>query len=135
MPARIDMTGRVFGHWRVIRRAAGRVNGRHVAWWCRCAGCGTKKALDGSMLRRGQSSRCPTCAARVAAGKISEARRKYRPGDRVGRWTVRRWHRADQSYVCVCECGTVGMVRACHLTAGTSRGCGSCRNRDRIATT
>lgn len=54
MSARIDLSGQTFGLWRVTDYAG---SGR---WSCICE-CGTEKAVDGSSLRRGISTRCIAC--------------------------------------------------------------------------
>jgi hypothetical protein len=48
---RIDLRGRTFGRWRVLSYA-----GRY-RWSCVCS-CGTRRVVDGSNLRRGQSKSC-----------------------------------------------------------------------------
>lgn len=55
----IDLTGREFGRWRVLRYDGG---GR---WLCRCA-CGTERAVRGQHLSSAGSESCG-CAQRVEA--------------------------------------------------------------------
>jgi hypothetical protein len=56
--SRIDMTGRRYGCWTVIRFAVEEhVPGRQPRWLCRCA-CGTERTVAGQMLRNGRSRSC-----------------------------------------------------------------------------
>lgn len=56
-----DLTGRVFGHWTVLRRAPDRFykgcSGRSQMWTCRCE-CGTVRDIDKNMLKLGISQSC-----------------------------------------------------------------------------
>lgn len=56
MPAFIDLTGREFGRFTVLRRTE---NNRHnqPQWLCRCS-CGVEKVIRGSGLTSGQSRSC-----------------------------------------------------------------------------
>lgn len=51
----IDLTGKTFGHWTVIRRAPNK--GKRVFWLCRCV-CGTEKIVQGTSLKNGVSKSC-----------------------------------------------------------------------------
>src|SRR5262245_4381847 len=55
MSALIDLTGKPFGRWIVLRRAPNR--GRHPYWVCQCI-CGTVREVCGSHLSRGKSLSC-----------------------------------------------------------------------------
>ncbi len=55
MPKLIDITGKRFGNWIAISRAAN--YGRTTRWLCRCD-CGTVKTVDQYLLRIGRSSSC-----------------------------------------------------------------------------
>lgn len=55
MPELIDLTGRQFDRWTVVRYGEKR-NGNHL-WWCRCH-CGTEKLIYSGSLRRGLSRSC-----------------------------------------------------------------------------
>jgi len=50
----IDISGKRFGSWTVIRRV------KYSNWECRCD-CGTVRILQGSSLKRGTSQRCIAC--------------------------------------------------------------------------
>jgi hypothetical protein len=61
----IDLTGRRFGRWTVVSFA--RTNGVHPRWNCACD-CGTQREVDGSLLRRGNSTSCGCYRREMAAG-------------------------------------------------------------------
>lgn len=52
----IDLTGKVFTRWTVIKRAD-YVAGKHTHWICKCS-CGKEKSIDGICLRNGSSRSC-----------------------------------------------------------------------------
>lgn len=55
----IQMAGKRFGHWLVIKRAGFLCE--HALWWCRCD-CGADKHVVGARLRAGRSRSCWPCA-------------------------------------------------------------------------
>lgn len=61
-----DMTGQVFGLWRVLSRAVGRRAGktRPARWLCECR-CGVRKVQEGGALRRGGSRGCRSCTRQI----------------------------------------------------------------------
>jgi hypothetical protein len=54
--ARIDLTGRQFGRWRVIAVSSER-QGYNWLWFCECS-CGTTRLVSGARLRSGLSTSC-----------------------------------------------------------------------------
>lgn len=58
------------------------------------------------------------------------SRRKCKPGDQFGLWTVIRFAGAKAGYVCRCQCGKEAEIPTTNLTKGKSRGCVKCVNRD-----
>lgn len=68
MSTLIDLTGKKFGYWTVIKRDfKNRKNG--VYWICKCD-CGTIKSVCGEMLRNGASSSCG-CKTKYLIGKAN----------------------------------------------------------------
>jgi len=65
-----DLTGRVFGLWRVLKRSELRSASRSSYWTCICRGCRRQHAVCSRMLRAGKSQSCLSCAT----GKL---RREY----------------------------------------------------------
>lgn len=59
---RIDIRGKKFGKWRVLRQVnLDEYPCREVIWMCQCE-CGKKQEISGSSLRRGGSNACASCA-------------------------------------------------------------------------
>ena len=58
----LDLTGKTFGKWRVIRRAPNDRSGL-VQWICRCA-CGEEKPVRSRQLIIRKSLGCRTCSSR-----------------------------------------------------------------------
>lgn len=56
MPKFIDLTGRHFGYWKVIKRC-GNTKGGKPTWLCECK-CGTNKIIRGDILKNGGSKSC-----------------------------------------------------------------------------
>lgn len=79
-PRLIDLSGQVFGLWRV-QHQAGNTPGGAALWMCACS-CGVEKAVLGSDLRRGNSSGCG-CVSRMRIGK--EAKTHGKSGTRLYR--------------------------------------------------
>jgi hypothetical protein len=67
----IDLTGKEFHDWTVLRRADVDAKYGEPLWLCRCR-CGRRSLVPGGQLRRGGSRRCRGCA---------DGRRKYGLGD------------------------------------------------------
>lgn len=127
----IDLTGKVFGEWTVIKRDEFAI-GRSVRWICRCS-CGETRSVLGTSLNRGISESC------------GHALRKYppiKPGDVFTYLTVieedtpficndnhkkRRWK-------CKCKCGNIVSVVDADLKSGNTKSCG-CFNLERIRET
>ncbi len=109
----IDLTGKVFGGLRVVRRHAKNKGGK-PQWVCRCS-CGRVKTAGGQNLRRGITISCGCSRAKDLVGKV------------FGRWTVvKRQQKAsrDVMWVCKCKCGTTRSVAGSTLKRGSSQSCG-----------
>jgi len=56
MPIQIDLTGKIFGRWTVIK-IDGQDKRKSYLWLCRCE-CGKEKTIVGYSLRRGDTKSC-----------------------------------------------------------------------------
>ena len=84
----IDLTGRCFGRWTVIRRA-GRNRHRQQLWHCRCE-CGAEKEIATQDLRGGDSRSCGCLRAeQLAARNKARAGRGMTPDEQRKRNLVR----------------------------------------------
>src|SRR5664279_3688258 len=62
-----------FGNWTVIKRSGNDEEGA-VRWFCRCD-CGNESTINGSNLRRGQTSQCVNCSRHIVQQtRLAEAR-------------------------------------------------------------
>jgi hypothetical protein len=69
MGSLIDLTGRAFGRWTVLSRAATKFHPKSApepTWLCRCA-CGVEREVDGAGLRKGTSKSCGCLHVEVVA--------------------------------------------------------------------
>jgi hypothetical protein len=57
MPAKIDLTGQVFGRLTVVRDSGQRRTGYGVIWLCSCS-CGNSSLVGGAKLRNGSTRSC-----------------------------------------------------------------------------
>lgn len=118
MSKRLDLTGKKFGHWTVLRFDC--VQNKKGRWICQCD-CGTIKSVFGSSLTRKASSSCGCDKIEDLTGKI------------FGEWTVLRFDSRtkknnDIKWFCKCSCGTEKPVYANVLRQGKSKSCG-CKNK------
>lgn len=86
----IDLTGKTFGNWLVLKKAENK-KGQHIYWLCRCM-CGYEKEVQGNSLRRGLSTCCTSCAyIKIAAKnknrKVPEKQKRHLSKVRMGRFT------------------------------------------------
>jgi hypothetical protein len=113
----IDLTGKIFGRWKVISKFASRRPG-NTLWTCVCE-CGKVSQVDGWCLRNNGSKSCKGCSSRSDI-----------VGRRFGRWVVKKWV-GEKKWLCVCDCGSQREVSTCSLKNGRSQSCG-CRNREKV---
>jgi hypothetical protein len=73
MPSLIEMEGKAFGQWIVLRKGTTTFPSRKLHWICICS-CGRlgEQSVDGSDLRKGNSTRCTLCARNSQAKTISK---------------------------------------------------------------
>ena len=74
MSALVDITGRTFGRWTVLKLHPKRMNGQ-TRWVCRCE-CGTTRIVVGGTLRHGSSRSCG-CATVEATVRRSTIHGQY----------------------------------------------------------
>lgn len=72
----IDLTGKRFGRWTVVKKAESKIIGEKpvVFWKCKCD-CGTERDVEGKSLRSGASESCG-CLQKQKAAETIQARRK-----------------------------------------------------------
>lgn len=137
----IDLTGKQFGYWQVIKRAENNKNGK-ARWLCKCTACGKIKIVDGGHLRNGSSTNCGC----IRTQKMAAATTKNETGKIYGylkvirRATEEEKPRHDRTGVywnCTClNCGRTNVIIfGDYLRNGdtTSCGCITSKNESKIA--
>lgn len=128
----IDLTGKRFFRWTVIKEIKERRKGR-IFWECLCD-CGTRKEILGTSLSHGGTKSCG-CYRNEEIGERSLVDLS---GKNFGRLTAINRIEKDQDntrkWKCVCCCGNEVFVSTGHLMSGHTKSCG-CYKRDRIKET
>lgn len=123
---KIDMTGRVFGEWTVLRESPN--SKKNARWVCQCS-CGAEHSVPGNSLRNGTTGQCRACWVKKNSGPKEDL-----TGRVFGKWTVLSAAGRTSgilTWMCQCECGTIKDVRSDALRNGTSTQCRGCANRAR----
>ena len=84
MPRFIDLTGKKFGRWTVIKRSFPN-KGEQPVWLCKCD-CGKEKIVMGNSLRKGDSKSCG-----CLSNELKSARRKLDSGLANMRTVIRQY--------------------------------------------
>lgn len=66
MPPLIDLTGKVFGAWEVLGRSDANRKSKGAMWKCRCNLCGRVYDVSSNSLRRGDTTKCRSCSAKLS---------------------------------------------------------------------
>jgi hypothetical protein len=109
----IDLTGRRFGKWIVIKRVGNDTRGG-AKWLCLCD-CGVEGEVPSNSLASGNSISCGCSRLKDLTGK------------KFGRWTViKRVNSRNREtfWLCRCECGKEKEIWRMHLIRGKSKSCG-----------
>lgn len=129
MPTLIDLTGKKFGRWTVLKRAPNK--GKSVYWTCECE-CGTIKDVKGQCLREGESLSCGCYQKEKAAITLKETAKKNMKnisGQRFGNLvalypTEKRDYSANVIWMCQCDCGNKIEVGCNRLVQNNITHCG-----------
>lgn len=120
----IDLTGKEFGSWKVLKRGPNKAGGK-ATWECLCQACGNIKFVDGSHLRGGHSTNCG--CLRVEA--LRRSRIKDETGHRYGKLVVLEKDITPEGkeglyWKCQCDCGNIITVKGDYLRNGDTQSCG-----------
>lgn len=102
---RIDLTGKVFGEYEVLKYAGNK------AWLCKCS-CGKIKEIQGYRLRNGEVTSC---------GHTNKI--KSLVGNKYGLLEVLEYT-GYGNYKCKCDCGETKEILATNLRNGSTISCG-----------
>ena len=122
MPTRIDMTGEVFGKWKVL--SFSHLVRADKYWNCLCE-CGRSKTVSGSSLRRGSSLSCGECTPKY----------KDLTGQVFSYLIVLSLSRVDKQrsyWTCRCTCGNLIETQAASLVQGGTTSCGCKKGEKRL---
>ena len=113
----IDLTGKQFGEWTVLRHLDGSY------WECQCS-CGKISKVHSYELRNGRSL---SCGHNTRSKKLEDL-----TGKQFGDWKVLEYIGGSHSkWKCQCSCGTIREVAAYDLKNGNTRNCGHNRKGPR----
>lgn len=123
MPKLIDLTGKQFGRWTVIKKAPSQK--KETMWVCQCS-CGTVKNISGRNLRNGKTKSCGCLKKEQLSSSLTE----NLTGQTFGKLLVlnRIGSQCNHAtWLCECECGNTTVVASNHLKSGAIISCG-CNN-------
>lgn len=89
----IDLMGKVFVRWSVIKRAPNRIGNTDAYWECMC-NCGTVRDVCGNRLRSGNSRSCG-CLHKEELALLN----KGKAGEKSPRWILNRKNKNQDGYV------------------------------------
>lgn len=123
MPPAKDLTGKVFGYWRVDEKTDRRDSTGSIIWACTCK-CGKKDEVAGRHLTSLESRSCGCLKAELMAERTANDLSEMH-FDRLK--AVRKTDQRKNGSVvweCQCECGNIAYVRAASLVQGNTKSCG-----------
>lgn len=109
----IDLTGKQFGDWHVLRYAGDR------KWECQCS-CGKISQVNGAELRNGKSKSC----GHATTGFKDLTDQKF------GEWTALEYV-GDRKWKCRCSCGKIQINDTSALLRGLTTRCLDCAAKAR----
>lgn len=110
----LDLTGRLFNKWTVLKRAENNKRGK-TRWLCRCE-CGSERVLAAESLRKGDTKSCGCARFLDLTGRVF-GRLKVMKRIENGKYGNLRW-------LCECECGNETVVDGSSLRRGGAKSCG-----------
>lgn len=124
----IDLTGKRFGNWLVLRRDEENLK-KNIHWICQCD-CGTIRSVSGTSLRSGISFSCGCLKDKKTSERTKTAVDDL-VGKRFGSWTVLELDLSNDKsskrgarWICRCDCGTTRSVLGYAMKYGRSQSCG-----------
>jgi len=111
VPAKIDITGHIFGQLVAIKRT----NTKPGTWLCLCK-CGRYKEIYMGHLRAGSTKSCG-----CIGNKIDISNKRFHNLSVVELAYVKQ---GNVYWSCLCDCGNKVIVAACNLKKGNTKSCG-----------
>jgi hypothetical protein len=96
----IDLTNKNFGRWTVVGFNHTKKTDKYTyqMWDCLCS-CGSKKVVEGSSLKKGNSVSCG-CYNKES---IPKGKNHYQWKEKPGYWAIHVWLRKHFGKPCICE--------------------------------
>ena len=113
----IDLTGKQFGRWTVIKRGENR--GKQPYWVCQCE-CGTIREVNGADLRRGVSKSCG--CLNLESKQIDLTNQRF--GKLIAIEPTEMRSGTQVVWKCKCDCGNECYIGAGNLKSGHTTSCG-----------
>lgn len=130
----IEMEGKRFGKWTILKRAEKTSKDRRTYWACKCD-CGREFDVDGHNLRSGVTTQCRFCAYESIRGRTNPERPDL-SGKKFNHLIV--IERAPNigshpAWLVKCElCGTEKPLREHNITSFRTKSCGCDQKRSQI---
>lgn len=130
MGTKINLEGKKFGRWTVIKDSGKRDSSGNIMWECRCE-CGNTACVKGKSLTSGASKSCG-CLQREIASETMKKNFDDLTGRKFVELTVlgldNRYVRKNRDYkwICKCSCGEIVSVFGSNLRKGNSTRCRKC---------
>lgn len=123
----LDLTGQKFGRLTVV--SFNKRENKKTYWNCICD-CGRETVTQGSSLTSGNTTSCG-CFQKE---RTHEIHFKDLTGQKFSKLTVINFNRRENQITywnCICDCGTIVVIRGGSLVSGRSKSCG-CLQKERI---
>ena len=130
MGTKINLEGKKFGRWTVLRDSGKRDSSGNIMWECRCD-CGNVTCVKGKSLTSGASKSCG-CLQREIAAETLKKNFEDLTGQKFGELTVLGLDnsyvrkRREYKWICQCSCGKQISVFAGNLRKGNTTRCRKC---------
>ena len=130
MGTKINLEGKKFGRWTVIKDSGKRDSSGNIMWECRCE-CGNVSCVKGKSLTSGVSKSCG-CLQREIAAETLKKNFEDLTGRKFGELTVlgldNSYTRKNREYkwICKCSCGKQISVLGGNLRSGNTTRCRKC---------
>ena len=120
----LNLQNKTFGYWKVIEKDSKKSKEKGIGYWfCECTLCGNIYSVRGTVLNKGQTTKCVHCSGKI----INEIDKKYNQL-KVLQYAGRKNNRA--MWKCECECGNHIVVSGTDLRMGNVKSCGRCPNKE-----
>ena len=119
----INLSGKVFGSWKVLSRDK-ESKGTNARWICICK-CGTKKSVRSNHLLSNGSKSCGCLRERDLTGLKFNS---WTVLNKIRKENLSEW--SGNKYFCRCDCGNEKELLGGSLTTGASKTCGCWQVKD-----